>query len=226
MLSLKKRIIIVCGHYGSGKTEFAVNLALAFAAHKKPVCLVDFDIVNPYFCSREQETLLTAAGAELIAPSSSCRTADVPALPAEISRIFCDDSLTAIIDSGGDPVGARVLSRYMPQLTACGYEMLMVLNANRPQTADSSSALMLLENICEVSRLKISGIVNNTHLCELTSPEDILRGYLAAKELCTLTGLPLICSTVPKISSMSGKELKGVGGELFCIDILMKKPWE
>lgn len=113
---LSRRITIIAGHYGSGKTEFAVNLALS-AAKSAQVTLADLDIVNPYFCSREREEELADAGVTLIAPAKSTHHADVPALPPEMARIFADQDRFSIIDAGGDDAGARVLGRYRPSLT-------------------------------------------------------------------------------------------------------------
>ena len=112
MVNNSSRITIIAGHYGSGKTEFAVNLAYNQVSLKNKVALVDLDIVNPYFCSREQELPLKNAGIEVIAPSPQCRLSDVPALPAEVAKIFSPDSGKAILDVGGDGAGAKVLSRY------------------------------------------------------------------------------------------------------------------
>lgn len=219
------RITVIAGHYGSGKTEFAVNMAYCEANSKNKVTLVDLDIVNPYFCSREQELPLTQAGIEVIAPSPQCRLSDVPALPAEIAKIFSADSGKAILDVGGDGAGAKVLSRYMPQLSACGYDMWMVLNANRPQTADVEKALEYIEVIETSSRLKFTGIVNNTHLCGFTSAEDVIKGSKLVHKVSEVTGLPVVCSTVPK--AIADKLPQSNFEEpLFVIDIYMKKPWE
>ena len=219
------RITVIAGHYGSGKTEFAVNLAYSESKRQEKTLLLDLDIVNPYFCSREQEEQLARESIELIAPSPQCRLSDVPALPAEVAKIFSSGSGRAIIDVGGDKAGAKVLSRYMPQLSACGYDLWMVLNANRPQTADLDKALYFISAIEEASRLKVSGIVNNTHLCSLTSVDDIRRGSELARRVCQSSGLPLICSTAPEwvIGQLSEGELEE---PVFPITVRMKKPWE
>ena len=108
------RVSIITGHYGTGKTEFAVNLALAMAGEGTSVILADLDIVNPYFRSRERRSLLEEAGVRLISSSQACSDADVPALPAELLTILEDRSLRGVLDIGGDPVGARVLARFQP----------------------------------------------------------------------------------------------------------------
>lgn len=220
---LSKQITVIAGHYGSGKTEFAVNLAIA-AAETEKVILADLDIVNPYFCSREQEDRLKSAGVEIITPSPICRTADVPALPAEVARVFTDESAHSILDVGGDGIGAKVLARYNPQFSNCEYDMWIVLNANRPLTSTPESALEYIRTIERESRLTATGIVNNTHLCAATTPAETQKGAELAEKVSALTGLPIICSVVPKNGFEKYRDT--VSGELFPIEIMMKKPWE
>ena len=102
------RLSIITGHYGTGKTEFAVNLGLKLAEEGASVMLADLDIVNPYFRSRERRQLLNEAGVRLISSSQACSDADVPALPAELLTILENQEITGVLDIGGDPVGARV----------------------------------------------------------------------------------------------------------------------
>ena len=105
------RVSILTGHYGTGKTEVSVNLALALAAEGEQVMLADLDIVNPYFRSRERRPLLEKAGVRVISSSQACSDADVPALPAELLTILENREIRGILDIGGDPVGARVLAQ-------------------------------------------------------------------------------------------------------------------
>lgn len=225
MFSRLSDITIIAGHYGSGKTEFAVNLAFYQAKKGEKVMLLDLDIVNPYFCSREQEQQLIEAGVEFIAPSAQCRIADVPALPAEINKIFASNGSRAILDVGGDGAGAKVLSQFMPRLNIKGYDMLLVLNANRPQTSDAQKALEYIAMIEGSSRLKFTGIVNNTHLCSFTTADEVVKGSKTAHDLSEMTTLPLICSTVPQ-SLLGELEKENLPEPLFPVDIRMKKPWE
>ncbi len=226
MLSPTKHITVISGHYGSGKTEFAVNFAFSTVNSGNRVSLVDLDIVNPYFCSREREAQLLQSGIELIAQSAACRSADVPALPPEVARMFSDSTGSYIVDVGGDDVGARVLSRYQPQFEKSDYDLWLVVNANRPQTGTPAQALAYLHRIEQASRLKISGIVNNTHLCGQTTLDDVRRGNALAAQLCRTTGLPLVCNVVPKATLKAGGDTAGIEGVLFPIEIWMKKPWE
>ena len=126
------RVSIVTGHYGTGKTEFAVNLALQLAALDHKVMVADLDIVNPYFRSRERKALFQEAGIRLISSSQACSDADVPALPAELLTILENRDITGVLDIGGDPVGARVLARFNDKIITEDYQLIYVLNANRP----------------------------------------------------------------------------------------------
>lgn len=226
MLSTIKHITVISGHYGSGKTEFAVNLAFWLTKTGKRVSLVDLDIVNPYFCSREREAQLLQGGVELIAQTAACRSADVPALPPEVARMFFDNSGSYVVDVGGDDVGARVLSRYQPQFEKTDYDLWLVVNANRPQTGTPGQALSYLHRIEQASRLKVSGIVSNTHLCGQTTMEEVRRGNALATQLCQMTGLPLVCNVISRNVLQQGGDTAGIEGALFPIDIWMKKPWE
>ena len=177
------RITIVTGHYGTGKTEFAVNLALKLAREDGPVMLADLDIVNPYFRSRERRPELEAAGVRVISSSQACSDADVPALPAELLAILENRDVRGVLDIGGDPVGARVLARFQPKLIQEDCQLLYVLNANRPEVRTAESAIAYLRGIEQTCGLTCSGLVNNTHLCGETTPEEIRAAVDAVREI-------------------------------------------
>ena len=134
------RLTIVTGHYGTGKTEFSVNLALALAGEGEQVMMADLDIVNPYFRSRERKALLEDAGIRLICSSQACSDADVPALPAEVLTILENRDVRGVLDIGGDPVGARVLARFRPKILQEDHQLVYVLNANRPEVRAPENA--------------------------------------------------------------------------------------
>ena len=135
-----KRIQIITGHYGSGKTEYAVNLALQLSQEHENVALADMDIVNPYFRSYEQAKRLEDSGIRVIVTSCG-GIADIPAINPEVMSIFQQEKWTGVLDIGGDPIGARVLARFAHQLNPSDFDLLFVLNANRPETKDVESAL-------------------------------------------------------------------------------------
>ncbi len=215
------RLTIVTGHYGTGKTEFSVNLALALAAEGERVALADLDIVNPYFRSRERRELLEAAGVRLIATPQALADADVPALPAELSSIFEDRTVRGVLDVGGDPSGARVLARYRPKILQEDHQLLYVVNANRPEVRTPEATLQYLRGIEAVTGLSCAGLVNNTHLCGETTPEDIRRGAALAEAVSQETGIPVVCHTAEARLLDQLRDL-----DPFPMEIRMKKPWE
>ena len=217
------RVSIVTGHYGTGKTEFSVNLALALAAEGNQVMLADLDIVNPYFRSREQRSLLEEAGVRLISSSQACSNADIPALPAELLTILENQTLRGILDIGGDPVGARVLARFQPKITQEDYQLIYILNASRPEVRTPETAITYLRNIEAVTGLTCSGIVNNTHLCGETTEGTIRKGAALAAAVSAETGIPVLCHIAEERLAESVSDLPE---PIFPITIKMKKPWE
>lgn len=217
------RLTIITGHYGTGKTEFAVNLALALAAGGEQVMLADLDIVNPYFRSRERRPLLEEAGVRLISTSQACVNADVPSLPAELLSVLEDRTYRGVLDIGGDPVGARVLARFHPKLIQEDYQLLYVLNANRPEVRTSEKAAIYLRGIEETTGLTCSGIVNNTHLCGETTAEEIRKGAELVEAVSKETGIPVLCHVA---EDRFVSELADLKEPVFAITIRMKKPWE
>ena len=215
------RLTIVTGHYGTGKTEFSVNLALALAREHPDVTLADLDIVNPYFRSRERKALLAQHGVTLISSSQACTDADVPSLPPQLLGLLDDPSRRGVLDIGGDPVGARVLARFRPRIAKEDHQLLFVLNANRPEVRQRDDAIRYLRSIEAVTGLSCTGIVNNTHLCGETTAEDIRKGAVLAAAVAEETGIPLLCHTA--LETLAG-ELEDL--PLFPIRIYMKKPWE
>lgn len=217
------RLLIVTGHFGTGKTEFSVNLALALARAGEKVMMADLDIVNPYFRSRERREVLEAAGVRLITSSQDSENADMPSLPAEILTVLEDRSYRGLLDIGGDPDGARVLARYQPKITAEDYQLLFVSNANRPEVRRAEDAISYLRCIEEVTGLTCGGIVNNTHLCGETTAEEVLRGAELARAISEKTGIPVLCHTAEERLI---PELTALAEPIFPITIQMKKPWE
>lgn len=217
------RLSIVTGHYGTGKTEFAVNLAMSLAAGGERVTLADLDIVNPYFRSREQKQLLEAAGVRLIATSQACTDADVPAIPAELLTVLEDRAVRGVLDIGGDPSGARVLARFRPKITGEDYQLIYVLNANRPEVRTLENAVGCLRAIEETTGLACSALVNNTHLCGETTAEEIRKGADLTGAVSRETGIPVLCHTA---ETRFVPTLTGLTAPVFPISIHMKKPWE
>ena len=152
-----KRIQIITGHYGSGKTEYAVNLALRLAAEGKKTVLADLDIVNPYFRSYEQTQRLEAAGIRVIVTSCG-GVADIPAINPAVLSVFQDRSWTGVLDIGGDPIGARVLARFAPQLQGEEFDLLYVHNAGDLLVAFGFDAPHIGEGTLQIPGFRPVGI--------------------------------------------------------------------
>ncbi len=186
----KKEIIVITGHYGSGKTNFAVNLALKEAKSGKKCTVIDLDIVNPYFRTADFEQLFNENGIVLRAPLYANSNLDIPALNIDL-RSITDKTDCVIIDVGGDDEGAKALGRFADEISAVGYEMLYVINKYRYLTKESEEALVLMYEIERASGLKCTGIVNNSNLGAETTIETVRAGLEYAENVSKTAGLPL-----------------------------------
>lgn len=187
-----KRLTLFAGHYGSGKTNIAVNYALHLASQGKKVCIGDLDIVNPYFRTADSEKELTAAGIELISPQYANSNVDLPALPAESYRLVQDKSIYGIMDIGGDDRGAYALGRFAPFIREENdYRMAFVANCYRPLTRTAEDALEIMREIETACGLRFTCIVNNANLGSETTAQTLLDSLGFIEKLCQLSGLPL-----------------------------------
>ena len=187
-----KRLTLFAGHYGSGKTNIAVNYALHLAGEGKKVCIADLDIVNPYFRTADSAKDLENAGVTLISPQFANSNVDLPALPAESYRLVQDKSIYGIMDIGGDDRGAYALGRFAPMILEEGnYRMAFVANCYRPLTRTPEDALEILKEIESACGLKFTCLVNNSNLGPETTLETILDSFDYIEKLSLLSGLPL-----------------------------------
>ena len=192
-----KRVTLFAGHYGSGKTNIAVNYALRLAREGKKVVIADLDIVNPYFRTKDSAAELAAAGVELISPQFANSNVDLPALPAEAYRLVEDRSVYAVMDIGGDDRGAYALGRYTPfLLEENNYRMAFVANPYRPLTAQPKQALEVMEEIQAAGGLPFTCIVNNANLAHETTAQTVLDALPYMAELAQLSGLPVWMTAV------------------------------
>ncbi|MBR3961806.1 MAG: hypothetical protein IKK13_06330 [Clostridia bacterium] len=189
---MAKRVNLFMGHYGSGKTNIAVNYALHLKGQGKAVKIADLDIVNPYFRTKDSAQLLEKAGIPLISPTFANTNVDLPALPAETYSLFQNNAFYAVMDIGGDDRGAYALGRYRDYiLEENDYEAFFVANFYRPLTTTAAEALEVMAEIEAACKIKFTAIINNSNLGEATTPEDIEKTDIKARELCSLSGLPL-----------------------------------
>ena len=217
---MNDHLTIVTGHYGSGKTEFAVNLAFRLAQEGHAVTLADLDIANPYFCSRERKQALTQEGIRVIISKGA--DSDLPAINPEVYALF-EPGVCGIIDAGGDAVGAQALGRFSQKIKCVPYELLCVVNFNRPETNTPQKAEAYLREIEYSARLSTTGLVNNTHLDHETTTHDILRGAELLEELSAMTRIPVKYHAFEE--RFSGR-LSLPPEQQFLMQLYMRKPWE
>lgn len=192
-----KRVTLFAGHYGSGKTNIAVNYALHLKKEGLSVVIADLDIVNPYFRTKDSEEELTKQGIELICSEFANTNLDIPSLPQCMYRTVHDKSTYAVMDIGGDDAGAVALGRFAPSIEEeDNYEMYFVANFFRPLTRTAEEAFTVLHEIEVAAGLKFTGIINNSNLGELTTKQDVISTKNEVQKLCELSGLPISYTTV------------------------------
>jgi hypothetical protein len=192
----QRRVTVFVGHFGSGKTEIALNGALDLAAAGSRITFADLNVVKPYFRSRSARAILADAGIDLLAPTGANVHADLPIIVPQIRSHLRDESSRLIMDVGGDDVGARVLGSLSDVIPFDDTDCLLVLNFRRPSTPDPERAVAMVREIEAVGRVPVSGLISNTHLMDETTPEVVLDGYRQALETARLADAPLVAITV------------------------------
>lgn len=186
-----RRISIFTGHFGSGKTEVAVNYSLQLSERHAKTAIVDFDIVNPFFRTADVRKALEDRDIKVITPNYANTNVDVPSLPPEINMLFEKKDYKAVFDVGGDDLGAKVLSRYNESILQDDYEMFFVINTRRPMTFSEMGIEEMIRDIEASSRLKVGRLVNNTNLLGATEPADVLEGGRIIHEVSRKLGIPV-----------------------------------
>lgn len=218
-----KRITIFAGHYGSGKTNIAVNYAFEISKYCKNVSIADLDIVNPYFRTKDCEGTLKNSGIRLISSPYANTNVDTPALPGEAYAVIDDLSTTAIIDVGGDDRGALALGRYAKSIVEQNdYEMLFVINKYRYLTGNANETVAVMEEIESAAGIKFTGIVNNSNLGDETTAEDVLNSVKYAEEVSAKTNLKIKMTTV---KADLAEELNGKVNNVFPIKLYVRQSW-
>lgn len=218
------RINIFVGHFGSGKTELAINYALMQNSKSIKTAMVDIDIVNPYFCSRDVKDELEGLGIRVICSNPHLKNAELMVIPPEIKAVFNDKSYKVVFDVGGDDMGAIALSQFNSYFKEEPYNMYFVINTNRPLTSHKESIINYLKSIEAASRLKVTGLIANTNMCYETTIDDIIKGDKIVQQISKELGLPHVFTLCTEEFK---KELEGkVKGQLFIINKYMKTPWD
>lgn len=233
------RIRIFTGHFGSGKTEVAVNYALRLAEGKeweqrtesqepketerKQVCLVDLDVVNPYFCSRDVASLLQKHGIRVISANPSLSNAELGVISPEVMAIFDNPGYEVVLDVGGDDVGAVALGQFNRYFRREPYDMYFLVNTKRPLTADRAGVRGYIRSIEAASRLRVTHLISNTNLSFATTVEDILAGDALVWGLAGELGIPHRYTVYQR--QLAGQVEGKIHAEPFAIETYIKTPW-
>ncbi len=217
---LDRRVNVICGHYGTGKTNLSINLALDCAKEGYNVTLIDMDVVNPYFRSSDYADELTKKGVRVLGPNFANSNLDTPSLPAAIGDAIADGE-KVIIDVGGDDAGATALGVYRRQLEKAEPEVVYVINKYRSQTTVPDEAIQILSEIENAAHIKATCIANNSHLKDQTTEELILESLPFADRVSEMTGLPIRMTSVTVEVDPINKI-----PNMYPISVFVKAPWE
>jgi hypothetical protein len=207
--ALAARVVILVGHFGSGKSEIALNLAFSFAERGEEVSVVDLDVVKPYFRCRQAREELEANGIHLVAPEGELAHADLPIILPEIRHLVQHGTTKVLMDVGGDAVGTRALGSLADVVSVENTHNLLVLNFKRPYTETVDAAVEMVRAIETAGRLPVTGLVSNTHLLGETTPEIVLEGLRLAEETAKRVSLPVVAAGVDERTAraLAGREL-------------------
>ncbi|MEA4896805.1 MAG: hypothetical protein VB115_01030 [Christensenellaceae bacterium] len=188
------RIQAMVGHYGSGKSEIALSLAIGARADGRAAAVVDLDIVNPFFRSAEQGALLNERGVELIAPPYALTGVDLPVLAPDVMGVFARPELFAVLDVGGDDAGAAALGGYKPYFDAQSAALNYVVNPFRPYSATLDQIIRLMGRVAGRARMKVTGLINNANLGRETEPAHLIEGQKLLEQVSAAAGVPVVCA--------------------------------
>lgn len=227
-------VTVITGHYGSGKTNFAMNLSLAYRKLGKAVTLCDIDIVNPYFRSADFAPLCQQHDITLVTPPFANTNLDTPILTRQVDGAIAGGECV-VLDVGGDDAGAVALGRYQEKITARkNYQMILVINQCRPLTRDPKDVIAMIADINRASKLQVTHIVNNSNLGLDTSLEQIAKSLDYGAKIIELSGIPLLYQAIPRKlldpickGNVPDDRLLQLYEEkkLFPVDIFVKTPW-
>ncbi len=221
----EKRVNIFTGHFGSGKTEVAVNYALKLAQADFKTAIVDFDIVNPYFRTADAREELEKNNIWVILPMYANTNVDVPAIPPEIYSLFQKKEYKAVLDVGGDDLGAKAVSRFKEEILSDDFEMFFVINTRRGMTDTPEKILEMIKIIEYSANVNVTKLVNNSNLLEETTPEIILEGNRIISKVSEKLGIPIgmTAGMQEVINQLDSRQLSG--SELLPLTKQIHLPW-
>jgi len=227
------RLSFFMGHFGSGKTEVSVNYAIRLKGKNDNICLLDFDIVNPYFRAADAKKHLNSNGIDVIIPMYANTNVDIPALGSDIGRVFADKKLYGVFDVGGDDLGANAVSRYKCEIEKDDYALYVVVNTRRPLTDSPEKVVTMFHEITESAGLTPIGLVNNTNVLDHTTIQDIAEGGRIISEASEMLNCPIIFTSV--MENINGEDSNqhlcellhesGISGDILVMQKLIHLPF-
>ena len=218
----EKRVNIFSGHFGSGKTEVAVNYALKLVQAGYKTAIADFDIVNPYFRTADAKKHLEEKGIWVVLPLYANKNVDVPALTGEISALFQKKEYKVVLDVGGDDLGAKAISRYREEILEDDYELFFVINTRRPMTGTVQEIKAAIDSIENSARIKVTRLVNNTNLLMETTPDVIEESLEIIRIVSKDLNIPIAFTSGFEFALAT---LQHKGDEVLKLDKYIKLPW-
>ena len=216
---IMKNIIILTGYYGSGKTEITVNLAI----EKKVDMVIDLDIINPYFRTREKEKELSEYNIKTISSNMQQKiNLDMPYISRKIFIPFHDKKIKAIYDLGGNDQGAKLL-RQFEDYTDHEIELFLVVNIYRQETSNTDLILKLINKIEGMGGFKITGLINNSNFLKETTAKHILEGEKVLKEVSEKIGLPIVYTAI--WDQIKLNENLTFSGKILKMKLYFRKNW-
>jgi len=221
----ERRINIFTGHFGSGKTEVAVNYALKLAEANFKTAIVDFDIINPYFRTADAKDELEKNNIHVILPMYANTNVDIPSIPPEIYSMFQNKQYKVVLDVGGDDLGAKAVSRFKEEIVSDDYEMFFVINTKRIMTDTPEKIMEMIAIIEDGANIKVTKLINNSNLLEETTPEILLEGNKIIAEVSEKSGIPIAITAgmTDVMSTLSSQQLSD--SELLPMSKLIHLPW-
>lgn len=222
---MNQALYIIIGAYGSGKSEYSIHLAQELKDTGKDVVLVDMDVVNPYFRTRDVRDEFAKIGIEVVAPEGAFSHADLPMISPRIMGMIQNQEKTVILDVGGDPAGCRTLGRFVDEIKLRGYRMQLVVNTKRPFTSNVEEIATMLNMLEFSSKLKVTELVCNTNLMEDTSAKIVEEGIRITQQTAELLKLDFSHYTV--LDEYAERVPDGLLGKTrLVMTYMLKKPWE
>lgn len=225
-----RRVTVLTGAFGSGKTEIALNMAIGLARKHKDVALVDIDVVKPMFRSRERRRTVEEAGVRMVDTMAGLQGADLPIVTGEVDALISRKQGRVVIDVGGDHLGARTLGRYSGRMDP-NRDMLYVINTRRPFSSGKEEILRMMGMVSGAARLDLTGIVANTNLGTESEVGMAYEGLEIIREVSEETGLPIrfvaLYEKLVRMDPSAAESLeKKTGLPVLAIKRYLLKPWE